>query len=128
MLLVCSNGNYNNSVRVISLGESSPYTHEMVQNKAKGLGIMPTKATKDFLRTTFSLGSITSRPDQRESSLNRAFFLQPKKLAFPRTITARGRFQSPVLHLTDDNEDDSDDDDDDGDRISCGHIYTLYKY
>ena len=99
----------------------------MVQNKAKGLGIMPTKATKDFLRTTFSLGSITSRPDQRESSLNRAFFLQPKKLAFPRTITARGRFQSPVLHLTDDNEDDYDDDDD-GDRISCGHIYTLYKY
>ena len=34
-----------------------------------------------------------------------------------------------MLHLTDDNEDDyDDDDDDDDDRISCGHIYTLYKY
>ena len=31
-----------------------------------------------------------------------------------------------MLHLTDDNEDDYDDDDDD-ERISCGHIYTLYK-
>ena len=36
-----------------------------------------------------------------------------------------------MLHLTGDNEDDyddDDDDDDDDDRISCGHIYTLYKY
>ena len=35
-----------------------------------------------------------------------------------------------MLHLTDDNEDDydDDDDDDDDDRISCAHIYTLYKY
>ena len=35
-----------------------------------------------------------------------------------------------MLHLTDDNEDDyddDDDDDDDDDRISCAHIYTLYK-